>query len=146
MTREHQAIMKPKKQLSKQAAILVHFVARQPGCKAVCEVTKLVVAVQVKDIGSLLRRGSNVRYINLLCEVSAGAKSGLLTGCDKKTEITRYFRGKLCDKNGLLCDKLCDFFLSYFELILLGFRGGKPLWGCSKDKLNIKGQKLSIYG
>ena len=25
-------------------------------------------------------------------------------------------------------------------------RGRKPLWGCSKDKLNIKGQKLNIYG
>ena len=82
-------------------------------------------------------------------QTSALPYSGLLTGCDKKTEITRYFRGRLRDKNGLLCDKLCklcDFFLSYFEHILLGFRGRKPLWGCSKDKLNIKGQKLNIYG
>ena len=60
--------------------------------------------------------------------------AGLLTGCDKKTEIMRYFRGRLRDKNGLLCDKLCklcDFFLSYFEHILLGFRGRKPLFGAA---------------
>ena len=29
---------------------------------------------------------------------------------------------------------------------IVGFRGRKPLGGCSKDKLNIKGQKLNIYG
>ena len=31
------------------------------------------------------------------------------------------------------------------EHILLGFRRGKPLLGCSKDKMNTKGQKLNIY-
>lgn len=37
------------------------------------------------------------------------------------------------------------FFLGYFQQILQGFRGMKPLWGCSKVKLNIKGKKLNIY-
>ena len=36
--------------------------------------------------------------------------SGHLIECDKKSEIVRYFQGRLCDKIGLLCDKLCDFF------------------------------------
>ena len=36
--------------------------------------------------------------------------TGHLIGCDKKSEIVRYFQGRLCDKIGLLCDKLCDFF------------------------------------
>ena len=36
--------------------------------------------------------------------------AGLLIGCDKKSEIVQYFPGRLCDKIGLLCDKLCDFF------------------------------------
>ena len=31
-------------------------------------------------------------------------------GYDKKLEIVRYFQGNLCDKIGLLFDKLCDFF------------------------------------
>ena len=35
---------------------------------------------------------------------------GHLIGCDKKSEIVRYFLGRLCDKIGLLCDKLCNFF------------------------------------
>lgn len=58
------------------------------------------------------------------------------------------FGSALHNKNGLLCNKLCklcDFFPSYFKHILQGFRGMKPLWGCSKDKLNIKGQTLNIY-
>jgi len=37
-------------------------------------------------------------------------EAGHLIGCDKKSEIVRYFPGRLCDKIGLLCDKLCDFF------------------------------------
>ena len=37
--------------------------------------------------------------------------AGHLIGCDKKSEIVRYFQGRLCNKIGLLCDKLCDFFL-----------------------------------
>ena len=36
--------------------------------------------------------------------------TGHLIRYDKKTEIVRYFQGRLCDKIGLLCDKLCDFF------------------------------------
>ena len=36
--------------------------------------------------------------------------SGHLIECDKKSEIVRYFQGRLCDKIGLLCGKLCDFF------------------------------------
>ena len=31
-------------------------------------------------------------------------ESGHLIGCDKKSEIVRYFQGRLCDKIGLLCD------------------------------------------
>ena len=36
--------------------------------------------------------------------------TGHLIGCDKKSEIVRYFPGRLCDKIQLLGDKLCDFF------------------------------------
>ena len=36
--------------------------------------------------------------------------AGHLIGYDKKSEIVRYFPGRLCDKTGLLCDKLCDIF------------------------------------
>ena len=37
-------------------------------------------------------------------------ESGHLIGCDKKSEIVRYFEGGLYNKKGLLCGKLCDFF------------------------------------
>ena len=30
-----------------------------------------------------------------------------MIGCDKKPEIGQYFQGRLCDKKGLLCSKLC---------------------------------------
>ena len=30
--------------------------------------------------------------------------AGHLIECDKKSEIVRYFQGRLCDKIGLLCD------------------------------------------
>ena len=36
--------------------------------------------------------------------------AGHLIGSDKKSQIVRYFLGRLCDKLRLLCDKLCDFF------------------------------------
>ena len=36
--------------------------------------------------------------------------AGHLIGCDKKSEIVRCFQGRLCDKVGLLCDKLFNFF------------------------------------
>ena len=36
--------------------------------------------------------------------------TGHLIGCDKKSEIVRYFPDKLCDKIEPLCDKLCDLF------------------------------------
>ena len=35
--------------------------------------------------------------------------TGHLIRYDKK-KIVRYFQGRLCDKIGLLCDKLCNFF------------------------------------
>ena len=35
-------------------------------------------------------------------------KSGLLIGCNQKTEVTQnLIWGTLCDNNELLCDKLC---------------------------------------
>ena len=37
--------------------------------------------------------------------------AGLLIGCGKNLEILRHFQGKLCGKEGLLCGKLCGFFL-----------------------------------
>ena len=37
------------------------------------------------------------------------ACAGLLIGCDEKSEILQHFQGRLHDKIGLLCDKLCDF-------------------------------------
>ena len=37
-------------------------------------------------------------------------QSGHLLGCNKNSEIVRYFQGRLCDKIGLLCDELCGFF------------------------------------
>ena len=36
--------------------------------------------------------------------------TGHLTGYDKKSQIVRYFPGRLCDKMGLLCDNLRDYF------------------------------------
>ena len=44
------------------------------------------------------------------------SSTGHLIGCDKKSEIVQYFQGGLCDKIGLLCDKLCDFFQGQFTL------------------------------
>jgi len=35
----------------------------------------------------------------------------------KRSEIVRYFQGRLHDKKGLLCSKLSDFFLNYFKLV-----------------------------
>ena len=70
--------------------------------------------------------------------------SGHLIGCDKKSEIVRYFQGRLCDKKGLLCGKLCklcDFSLNYFKLVFPGFWESKPLLCCSSDDFFIKGQK-----
>ena len=52
-----------------------------------------------------------------IMEKSWNVKTGHLIGCDKKSEIVRYFQGRLCNKIGLLCDELCDFFranLHYF--------------------------------
>ena len=38
-------------------------------------------------------------------------KTGLPIGCNEKSEIMQHFQlDRLCDKIGLLCDKLCDFF------------------------------------
>ena len=50
----------------------------------------------------------------------------LLIACNKKKTdaICKIFRKDLCEKNGLLCGKLCtlcDFSFSYFKLVLLGF-------------------------
>ena len=53
-------------------------------------------------------------------------KAGHLIECDKKAEIVQYFLGRLCDKLGLLCDKLCDFFRANLHF-LTGFKGEKPL-------------------
>ena len=39
-----------------------------------------------------------------------------LIECDKKSEIVRYFQGRLCNKIGLLRDKLCDFFQGLLTL------------------------------
>ena len=43
--------------------------------------------------------------MSFLCHLT-----GHLIGCDKKSEIVRYFPGRLCDKIGLLCNKFCNFF------------------------------------
>ena len=45
--------------------------------------------------------GINIHYM---------LEQAILIGCDKKLEMVQYFQGRLCDKIGLLCDKLCDFF------------------------------------
>ena len=52
--------------------------------------------------------------------------AGHLIGCDKKSEIVRYFPGILCDKIGLLCNKLCDF-LEVISIVLPSFKGEKSL-------------------
>ena len=49
--------------------------------------------------------------------------TGHLIGCDKKSEIVRYFQGGLCDKIGLLCDKLCNLFSGLIYIVLPGFKG-----------------------
>ena len=82
---------------------------------------------------SLLREKGNLGWINGQSETGKSNASGSipyllkrvlfshntaphslstahLIGCNKKSEIVRYFQGRLCDKIGLLCDKLCDFF------------------------------------
>jgi len=60
--------------------------------------------------------------------------SGLLIGCGKKREILRHFQGKLCGKKGPLCGKLCDF----FNIVLLGLRGGKNHFLLSNRQLERK--------
>ena len=63
--------------------------------------------------------------------------AGHLIGCDKKSEIVQYFLGRLCDKTGLLCDKICDF-LGLIYIVLPGFEGEKPLQCCLTGNLNVK--------
>ena len=46
-------------------------------------------------------RQPSVRDVKIVSSISSPAH---LIGCDKKSEIVRYFRGRLCDKMGLLCD------------------------------------------
>ena len=59
-----------------------------------------------------------------------------LIGGNKKSEIVRYFQGRLCPKIGLLCDKLCDFF-RLINIVLPGFKGEKSLKCCLTDNLNV---------
>ena len=54
------------------------------------------------------------------------SQSGHLIGCGKKSEIVRYFQGRLCDKIGLLCDKYA-IFSGLIYIVLPGFKGEKPL-------------------
>ena len=44
--------------------------------------------------------------LNLFKYAFNAFKTVHLIGCDKKSEIVRYFQGRLCDKIGLLCNKL----------------------------------------
>ena len=60
-----------------------------------------------------------------------------LIGCDKKSEIVWYFQGRLCDKIGLLCDKLCNF-SGLINIVLPGFKGEKSLKCCLTGNLNVK--------
>ena len=65
-------------------------------------------------------------------------QSGHLIGCDKKSDIVQYFQGRLCNKIGLLCDKLCDFFSGLIYIVLPGFKGEKPLKCCLTGNMNVK--------
>jgi len=65
-----------------------------------------------------------MQYHSNEAQLSVLNYSGLLIGCGKKREILRHFQGKLCSKKGPLCGKLCDF----FNIVLLGLRGGKPFF------------------
>ena len=64
-----------------------------------------------------------------------------LIGYDKKSEIVRYFQGRLCDKIGLLCDKLCDFFRLINIVFIPGFKGEKSL---KSGLLIFRGKKSKI--
>ena len=50
------------------------------------------------------------------------SKAAHLIGCDKKSEIVQHSQGRLCDKKGLLCYKLCDF-LGLINIVFPGFKG-----------------------
>ena len=80
--------------------------------------------------------------------------TGHLIGCDKKSEIVRYFQGRLYDKIGLLCHKLCNFFqgnLNCFtrsqkrKTTLMLFNGQFECKGIIKHLFYNKIVKLSDY-
>ena len=62
---------------------------------------------------------------------------GHLIGCDKKSEIVRNFQGRLCDKIGLLGDKLCDFFRANLHCFTR-FQRRKTTLICLTGNLNVK--------
>ena len=50
-----------------------------------------------------------------------------------------HFRGRLCDKIGLLCDKLYHAnFSGLINIVLPGLKGEKSLSRCLTDNLNVK--------
>ena len=65
------------------------------------------------------------------------SKAGHLIGCDKKSEIVQYFQGRLCDKIGLLCDKLCNFFRANLHCFTR-FQRRKTTLLCLTGNLNVK--------
>ena len=80
--------------------------------------------------------------------------AGHLIGCDKKSEIVRYFPGRLCDNIGLLCDKLCAFFRANLHCFtrfqrrkttLMLFNGQFECKGIIKHLFKTKELNLSDY-
>ena len=64
---------------------------------------------------NLVLDGNFLLFFHFLCchvpwLIKLASRSGHLIECDEKSEIVQYFQGRLCDKIGLLCGKLCDFF------------------------------------
>ena len=64
---------------------------------------------------NLVLDGHFLLFFHFLCchvpwLIKLASRSGHLIECDEKSEIVQYFQGRLCDKIGLLCGKLCDFF------------------------------------
>lgn len=121
----------------------------------------------VRLANSIMPRGKQNRFINTKCPHLVPARrinlwnlptwerwksqplfilAGHLIGCDKKSEIVWYFQGKLCNKKGLLCGKLCklcNFSLNYFKLVLPGFWERRPLLCYSNGDFFIKEQKIT---
>ena len=87
------------------------------------------------DSSVLLYRLVNYNYT---FPVNLKSLPGHLIGCDKKSEIVRYFLGRLCDEIGLLCDKLCNLFRANLHCFIR-FQRRKTTWMLFYGQFECKG-------